>query len=568
MHTPGRWIFSGILALAAWMTVSIPAFAKTSSWPDAQGASFRGEPVEILGPFVLFRTGGNNGRRLLLRGFSPEDCRRIEAEIALRPPRASTLAEAKGDATSELVGNVLQLRGKTLVPADLSHLVEPALVLVLCGSHNDGESWAMAGNLQALDRRVDRVFPGLVATLFMGARHNEAEHRAMAVESGMPWLIADFSHERTMHSLNRCIPAEGTNMVLVSREGVPLLAAQATDVNAMRLFEDQVSELLWQINPANPGGWKDRLHYLAATRTREFASSHAEPLLVGNPLRADGLRQYGVKRIAAHLEIAADGKVTPTLLSGPDDVPPQLAQPLTGALRQTVVAPAIDHGAAVAGTLEYLLDVPPVNKQAEADAAWLGSSTYPVLPIDQWLVLRPIKVPEQDFTSSIEGETASGTVLFKAIEVSDAKVSRAAQMSAFNTDWFTAAGADSVRPKEGDKQRIDETTELTWQRVKAKDGFVNMQTGLTKLDYTVGYAWTEFEVPADVIGWLGIGSDDGVKIWLNGELVHDKWIRRISRIDDDVVPLRLKKGPNRILIKIQNATIDWSFIYRVRVKPN
>jgi hypothetical protein len=34
--------------------------------------------------------------------------------------------------------------------------------------------------------------------------------------------------------------------------------------------------------------------------------------------------------------------------------------------------------------------------------------------------------------------------------------------------------------------------------------------------------------------WLGIGSDDGLKIWFNGELVHDKWIRRMSRIDDDV----------------------------------
>ena len=63
-----------------------------------------------------------------------------------------------------------------------------------------------------------------------------------------------------------------------------------------------------------------------------------------------------------------------------------------------------------------------------------------------------------------------------------------------------------------------------------------------------------------------MGSDDGIKIWLNGELVNDKWIRRISRIDDDIVPLRLKKGKNQLLIKIQNATGDWSFIYRLRTR--
>lgn len=67
-----------------------------------------------------------------------------------------------------------------------------------------------------------------------------------------------------------------------------------------------------------------------------------------------------------------------------------------------------------------------------------------MVPIEQWLLLRPIKVSELDFTSTVEGETPAGTVVFKAIQVSDAKVSRAAQMNAFNSDWFTETGAASV----------------------------------------------------------------------------------------------------------------------------
>jgi len=187
--------------------------------------------------------------------------------------------------------------------------------------------------------------------------------------------------------------------------------------------------------------------------------------------------------------------------------------------------------------------------------------------IDHWLLLRPIKVPEVDFTSTVEGETPAGTLVFKALQVSDAKISRAAQMNAFNSDWFGETGAASVQPKEGDKQTVDGVS-LTWQRIRADKGFVDLRSGFGNVDYSVGYATAEFEVPAESDALLGIGSDDGMKIWLNGQMVHDKWVRRPSHIDDDVVPLHLRAGRNRILLKIQNATIDWSFFYRLRIVPH
>ncbi|MES1167665.1 MAG: hypothetical protein ABUL61_00710, partial [Oleiharenicola lentus] len=204
--------------------------------------------------------------------------------------------------------------------------------------------------------------------------------------------------------------------------------------------------------------------------------------------------------------------------------------------------------------------------QLDADRVGLGSSQYPVVPITDWLVLRPIKVPEQEFEAVAGQETGAGKVQFKALEVNSGRISRAAQMNAFNSDWFTGAGADSVQPKAGARQKVDDTTELAWEKITSKDGFVDMQSGLGR-DYTVGYAWTEFNVPAATDAWLGFGSDDGIKIWLNGEMIYDKWERRISRVDDDVVALHLKPGANRLLIKIQNATGDWSFVYRVRTKP-
>ena len=146
--------------------------AKSSNWKDAQGASFRGEPTDILGPLAIFKTGAFSNRRALLRGFSPEECRRLYEELSHRPARAASWANAKGVVTSEVIGHVLQLKGKTLVPANLAAMSEPQLLLVLFGSHNDGESWEMVSNIGAMYHRIQRIYPGLLEAVFIGVRHN------------------------------------------------------------------------------------------------------------------------------------------------------------------------------------------------------------------------------------------------------------------------------------------------------------------------------------------------------------------------------------------------------------
>ncbi len=552
--------------VCVWLALGPPVRAKVSTWKDLQGATLKGEPTEVLGPFVIFRTSGG-GKRVLLRGFSREDCVRIHAEIAARPAKAARFADAKAYATGGLVGRVQRVVDRNLVGADLAARPEPDLLLVLAGSNNSSEGWFMISNLHEFYRRVQRVYPEVMEGVFLGARHDAGQHRNIAVSGAMPWLVAELSQQPSMGAIRSYIPnVEGANLVLVTREGVPLVAAKGGDSAEVRKFVDQTSELLWQLDPANAAGWADRLHYLTAVRPVEFAQSQTGPLLIGNPLRADALGRYGIKRISARLDVSADGKVAATILSGPADVPAELVAPITAALARAVVAPAIDQGKAVAGQFDYRLEALPADPVRDAERLWLTSTSYPTLTIPEWLVLRPIQVSEQDFESAIVGENPDGTVILNSVEVNTGRISRRAQMSAFNADWFTDAGADSVRPREGDRQKIDDATTLTWEKVRSDDGFVNMQTGIGK-DYVVGYAWAEFESPRETEAWLGLGSDDGVKIWLNGELVHDKWIRRPSRVDDDVVPLKLKKGPNRMLIKIQNATIDWSFLYRLRLKP-
>ncbi|MGC4075382.1 MAG: hypothetical protein QM760_23355 [Nibricoccus sp.] len=546
----------GFLALAP---LHLPA--KPSEWQDMSGAKFRGEPTEIIGPFALFKTSLTTGRRVQLRGLSPDDTLRLYREIAKHPARAQRWSEAKSAATSDLLGNVLSVKNKTLVPADLTAIPEPELLIVLYGSHNDNESWFMVRTFTAAFERIQRVYPGKVGCVFMGVRHSRSEHNRIAAESYMPWLVANFDAQPSMSLLNRYAPEEGAQMVVLSRNGVPLLGNRATDLTAIKKFTDDLNSLLAALDPANPRSWKDRQQYFTLTRPLAFSGEKTGPLLIGDPLRADGLRQRGITRVEAHLDIAADGSVSQVTLLPGSVVPDALKGPLGDALRkQAVFAPAIDHGTAIAGTFDYAFVVPPENKSLSADASWLNGDARNEVPLPNWLVLEPIKVEEKNF-SEVDHVAADDTVMLKAVQVSTAKVSRASQMSAFNTDWFSEAGAGTVNPTPGAPQQIDGNT-LTWKRLAASDGLVDFG----EHDYSVGYAWTEFEAPADTDAWLGLGSDDGVKIWLNGQLVNDRWVRRMSRLDDDVIPLRLKKGKNHLLIKIQNATGGWSFIARLRTR--
>ena len=60
-----------------------------------------------------------------------------------------------------------------------------------------------------------------------------------------------------------------------------------------------------------------------------------------------------------------------------------------------------------------------------------------------------------------------------------------------------------------------------------------------------------------------LGSDDGVKVWINGSVV---WINDVYRgciIDQDSFPIALAQGWNSIMVKVTNGKSAWRFTVRV-----
>lgn len=62
---------------------------------------------------------------------------------------------------------------------------------------------------------------------------------------------------------------------------------------------------------------------------------------------------------------------------------------------------------------------------------------------------------------------------------------------------------------------------------------------------------------------MRVGSDDAIKVWLNGEVVYINAINRGSSDFQDIFVVDLKKGDNLLLVKVSDSLVDWSMFVGV-----
>jgi hypothetical protein len=59
-----------------------------------------------------------------------------------------------------------------------------------------------------------------------------------------------------------------------------------------------------------------------------------------------------------------------------------------------------------------------------------------------------------------------------------------------------------------------------------------------------------------------VGSDDTVRVWINGKQVHEYATPRSAKPDDDKVPVHLDAGWNKVLVKVVNGEADHGLYLR------
>jgi hypothetical protein len=60
-----------------------------------------------------------------------------------------------------------------------------------------------------------------------------------------------------------------------------------------------------------------------------------------------------------------------------------------------------------------------------------------------------------------------------------------------------------------------------------------------------------------------IGSDESIKVWVNGTSVLDPRTRRPLTFDEDLVEVQLKTGEHSLLFKLEQRQGPWTFAARV-----
>ena len=78
------------------------------------------------------------------------------------------------------------------------------------------------------------------------------------------------------------------------------------------------------------------------------------------------------------------------------------------------------------------------------------------------------------------------------------------------------------------------------------------------IDNAVVYGSVILNAPRRQETTMFVGSDDAVKVWLNGKLVHNNPINRGAHDYQDTFPVRLKKGENVLLVAVYEFWGGWS----------
>lgn len=73
------------------------------------------------------------------------------------------------------------------------------------------------------------------------------------------------------------------------------------------------------------------------------------------------------------------------------------------------------------------------------------------------------------------------------------------------------------------------------------------------------YLYREVRAPKDQVSHIMFGSDDGVRMWLNGEAVLTRNSARGVSVRDEQLRLELQEGVNHLVFKINNGGGAWGF---------
>jgi hypothetical protein len=103
---------------------------------------------------------------------------------------------------------------------------------------------------------------------------------------------------------------------------------------------------------------------------------------------------------------------------------------------------------------------------------------------------------------------------------------------------------------------------VLWQVAPRADQ-IDLSSVFPGQENCVAYLKTQIIAPEQTAAILLLGSDDGVKAWLNGAVVHGNNLDRGLVADQDTADIRLRKGTNDLMLKVTQGGGGWAVCARI-----
>ncbi len=134
------------------------------------------------------------------------------------------------------------------------------------------------------------------------------------------------------------------------------------------------------------------------------------------------------------------------------------------------------------------------------------------------------------------------------------------------TDYLKEhGGEENIHPVAGMSHHRSNGTVAVWTKFTSPDDiidYISYFKDRPSVENVFAYAFTTVNTEKAGPAYIGLGSDDGVRVWLNGKLVHNNFVRRGTVKDEDIIPVNLRKGTNTILVKVVQGDGGWGFVLR------
>jgi tetratricopeptide (TPR) repeat protein len=131
-------------------------------------------------------------------------------------------------------------------------------------------------------------------------------------------------------------------------------------------------------------------------------------------------------------------------------------------------------------------------------------------------------------------------------------------------------GFDDVFPPEREQDLAarfpGKAREVGWRPLPAEVismGFADLGAAVRPAREVVVYALTVLDAPREERVRLHLGTSGAVKVFVNGALVHADPTYHVARLDQSVVAFTLRKGHNRLLLKLCHAQGQLGFYARL-----